>query len=226
MCVCEFFFCLDTKEESSSLSCARQKCREPQTELRHPVLSVPYGSPLSQFDIGCTLACKIHCTSLTSIFSSRPSQHPVNVVEISNFPVIQVHNFWSRSRKTITQTNSIGSTSKLHSLKTAGASHKLVWRCMFVILHTVFVWGGRRQIRIQCWSNPHKSEVLSKPLWPLCSCAAMFTLAPLALNTSHIFLTLGSSRLTLGHVNSELPVSRDQSTRCLFGPAPYVCVNV
>lgn len=65
--------------------------------------------------------------------------------------------------------------------------------------------------------------MLSKPLWPLCSCAAVFTLAPLALNTSHIFLTLGSSRLTLGRVNSVLPVSRDQSARCLFGPAPCVC---
>lgn len=49
-------------------------------------------------------------------------------------------------------------------------------------------------------------------------------LAPLALHTSHIFLTLRSSRLTLGHVNSVPPVSRDQSYRCLFGPDPYVCV--
>lgn len=97
-------------------------------------------------------------------------------------------------------------------------------RLLFCIQYLCEGVGGiARQIVIQCWSNPIIQKVLSKPPWPLCSDAAVFTLAPLALNTSHIFLTLGSSRLTLGHVNSERPVSRDQSTHCLFGPAPYVC---
>lgn len=76
------------------------------------------------------------------------------------------------------------------------------------------------------FAKSYKSEVLSKALWPLCSCAAVFMLAPLALHTSHIFLTLGSSWLVQGNVNSVLPIIRDQSNHCLVGPDPYVYVYI
>lgn len=81
--------------------------------------------------------------------------------------------------------------------------------------------------------RPQQSVVLCKLLWPLCSqCALQFLKALLALHsltqthTRNIFLTLSSSRLTLGHVNSAQPISWDQSHRRLFAPEPYVSVCV
>lgn len=92
------------------------------------------------------------------------------------------------------------------------------------------VRGTARQVFDPLLEWSYKSEVLFKPLWPLCSWAAVFTLAPLELNKSHIFLTLGSSRLTQGQENSMLPVSHDQSTHCLFSTSSicvwmFRCVN-
>ncbi|KAA8591007.1 hypothetical protein FQN60_001950 [Etheostoma spectabile] len=40
---------------------------------------------------------------------------------------------------------------------------------------------------------------------------------------SYVCWSSAGRGLTLGHVNSELPVSRDQSTHSLFGPDPYSC---
>lgn len=120
---------------------------------------------------------------------------------------------WNRNHKHV-----VGST-RQHLSSSHGRARLLF--CIEDLLERVR--GTARRFVIQCWSNPISQKVLSKPLWPLCSYAAVFTLAPLALNTSRIFLTLGSSRLTRGHVNSEPLVSRDQSTHCLFGPAPCVC---
>lgn len=143
MCVCVlWFFCLDTKEESSSLFW------EPHT-------------PHSDFDIGCMLVCKIHWTISSNIFCSRPSQHPANVAKIFNFPM--QHNFWSGVQFCFPQKHK---TNKQHwepiqTLLTEILKHQEHFTSLRMYVYLIciqYLWervkGIARLILIQRWSNP------------------------------------------------------------------------
>lgn len=125
-----------------------------QSTLRLPVLSVPYGTPFPpQFDIGWMLVCETHFTRFMLGFSSLgTSHHPANMAEILNFPVHLVHNLWQSVRSLCTNKQHWERIQALfclleHWRETMGSisqARMAVHVCLFIILHTVFVWAGQR----------------------------------------------------------------------------------
>lgn len=136
VCLCTFnFFCLDTKEESSSLSRASKITGSLshyfKTSCFISTIWIPF-PPTVWYRIYCMLVCKIHWTISACVFLLAQST-PWKFSWITNFPLQLVRSVWvffflsPQNHKTNKQL--------WQKTQTAFICRSILWSCVCIMVH-------------------------------------------------------------------------------------------